>query len=183
MKDLARKFGFMVTMLTIMMAGFTFAACGSDDDDPGTDNLEGAGKSGEFVVDGKYKCSDLNYAYWYNNDEGGINLTFLNFDATSINNIPENIHALTIQLPTKELTEGTYTCNFEFDANANSTGGCSLFTDTSYVTITKTKGVWNVIISGMDGIYQTYDPDTYSTGALFTFGYVGNIIYNRILEE
>ena len=42
MKDLARKFGFMVTMLTIMMAGFTFAACGSDDDnDPGTDNLEG----------------------------------------------------------------------------------------------------------------------------------------------
>ena len=47
MKDLARKFGFMVTMLTIMMAGFTFAACGSDDDnDPGTDNLEGAGKTG-----------------------------------------------------------------------------------------------------------------------------------------
>ena len=120
MKDLARKFGFMVTMLTIMMAGFTFAACGSDDDnDPGTDNLEGAGKTCEFVVKGAYECSDLNYAYWYNNDEDGIHLTFLNSDATSINNVPKDIHALTVRLPITELKEGVYTCEFDFDANAN----------------------------------------------------------------
>ena len=184
MKDLARKFGFMVTMLTIMMAGFTFAACGSDDDnDPGTDNLEGAGKTGEFVVKGAYECSDLNYAYWYNNDEDGINLTFLNFDATSINNVPKDIHALTVRLPITELKEGVYKCEFDFDANANSDGGCSLFTDNSSVVISNTKGVWGVVISGWDGIYQTYDPDTYSKGAMFTFCYVGNIKYNSLLEE
>ena len=38
-------------------------------------------------------------------------------------------------------------------------------------------------ISGWDGIYQTYDPDTYSKGAMFTFCYVGNIKYTSLLEE
>ena len=110
-------------------------------------------------------------------------MTFLNFDATSINNVPKDIHALTVRLPITELKEGVYTCEFDFDANANSDGGCSLFTDNSSVVISNTKGVWGVVISGWDGIYQTYDPDTYSKGAMFTFCYVGNIKYNSLLEE
>lgn len=184
MKHLARKFSFMAAMMAMMMVCFTFAACGgSDDDDPGNDYPEGAGKSGEFVVKGAYQCSDLNYAYWYNNDEGGINLTFLNFDANSINNVPKDIHALTVQLPITEIKEGVYTCDLDFDANANSDGGCSLYTNNSYVVISNTNGVWAVVISGLDGIYQTYDPETYSKGAMFSFCYIGNIKYNRLLEE
>lgn len=179
-----KKISVLAAMMTMLMVCFTFAACGgSDDDDPGNVLPEGTEQSGEFIVEDKYKCSDLNYAYWYNNENGNINLTFINFEATSLSNMPKNIHALTVQLPTKELKEGRYTCEFDFDANANSEGGCSLITDNANVVISIIDGVWTVVIYGLDGIYQTFDPDTYSKGEKFTFCYVGSIKYNKRFEE
>lgn len=181
MKDLLRKFSFMATMIALVMTGFTFAACSSDDDDDsGNGEMD---KMGVFTVEDKYECSDLNYGYWYKNEDGTISLEFLNFKATSINNIPKNIHAVAIDLPIKELEEGVYNCDFDFDANANSEGGCSLFSYNASVTIGKQDNMWIVSVYGTDGIYQTYDPDTYVKNQTFVFGFIGNIEYNNLFEE
>ena len=183
MKDLLRKFSFMATVMAIMMTGFTFAACSSDDDDSGNGNYGELEDVGLFTVEDKYECTDLNYGYWYRNANGTICLEFLNFNATSLSNIPKNIHAVAIELPIKELAEGVYTCDFDFDANANSEGGCSLFSYDNTVTIAKDNNKWLVTVAGINGIYQTYDPDTYSENEKFTFLYSGNIEYNKLFEE
>lgn len=169
--------------MAIVMTSFTFAACSSDDDDSGDVNYGELEDVKLFVVENKYECTDLNYGYWYRNSDGTICLEFLNFNATSISNIPKNIHAVAIELPIKEPAEGVYTGNFDFDANANSEGGCSLFSHNTTVTIAKENNKWLVTVAGSDGIYQTYDPDTYSKNEKFTFLYSGNIEYNKLFEE
>ena len=178
-----KKISELAIMIALIMVGLTFISCGGDDSDPDNDIPSGVERSGEFVVEGKYNCSDINYGYWYNNEDGKINLTFFNFKATSISNIPENIHAITIGLPMSELKEGTYDCFFEFDANANSDGGCSLYAYNSTVVITKVNNYWSVYALGSDGTYQTFNPETYSKNEKFSFAYIGSIEYNKLLEE
>ena len=50
MKDLLRKFSFMATVMAIVMTGFTFAACSSDDDDSGNGNYGELEDVGLFTV-------------------------------------------------------------------------------------------------------------------------------------